>query len=240
MTESIPDGSTTARDLAAPPGPVYAIGRAILRPFFALVFRPRILGRGAVPARGAVLIVSNHLSAWDTLLIPVSAPRRVQFLIKAAYFTGRGRLGAMKRWFFRSIGGVPVVRTAGRSAWAALEAGSEVLREGRVFAVFPEGTRSRDGLLHAGHLGAAKMALETGAAVVPIGLVGTDRMRPFRAWLPGGARPEVRYGAPVELGDLASGPGGVARREATERIMSAIAALSGQQRTDAVNPSSQD
>jgi 1-acyl-sn-glycerol-3-phosphate acyltransferase len=187
-----------------------------------------------------VLLASNHLNAWDTVLIPVAAIRPVQFLTKSSYFEKSGPLGAFLKWFFTNIGAVPVLRAAGSEAQAALAAGSSILSAGSVFAVFPEGTRSRDGRLYKGRGGAAWMALETGAAVVPVGLIGTGDMRVF-GWLRrGSARPEVRFGTPLRLSDLADKPGGVARRIATERIMDAIAELTGQERADEFNATSSD
>jgi 1-acyl-sn-glycerol-3-phosphate acyltransferase len=204
------------------------------------MYRPRITGRGNVPERGPVLLVSNHLSSLDTLIIPTSAVRPVQFLIKASYFEGNGMLGRFTRWFFGSIGGVPVHRVTGRDARAALDAGSSILRAGSVFAVFPEGTRSRDGKLHDGHGGAAWMARDTGAAVVPVGLIGTGSVKPVSHLLPGRPRLEVRFGEPLDLTDLAGMPAGRARHEITERMMAAIAQLSGQERSGSVNASSRD
>ncbi|MHA3682684.1 lysophospholipid acyltransferase family protein [Leucobacter sp. HY1908] len=206
------------------PGPVFYIGRAVLRPYLRLRYRPRVTGREHVPATGPVLVVSNHLSGLDTVLIPSFSPRRVQFLAKASLF--HSRLGG---WFFRQIGAIAVHRNTSSAAQAALDAGRDVLAAGSVFVVFPEGTRSRDGRLYRGRSGAAWLALETSATVVPVGLIGTNR----RLLNPRTERPdpvELRFGAPVPLSDLAGLPGGRARREATERIMAAIATLSGQER----------
>ncbi len=211
---------------AARPGLVFTVGRAVLRPLLRLRFRPRITGGERIPASGPVLLASNHLSGLDTILIPSFSPRKVQFLAKASLF--EGRIGG---WFFRQIGAVPVHREAGAAAQAALDAGRRVLAEGQVFAVFPEGSRSRDGRLYKGRSGAAFMALETGATVVPVGLVGTNRKlkdpRTGRA-----PRVEIRFGAPVPLDDLAGLPAGRARREATERIMAGIRDLTGQELAD--------
>nr|WP_233613182.1 lysophospholipid acyltransferase family protein [Leucobacter edaphi] len=199
----------------------------MLRPILALRFRPRISGREHVPASGPVLLAANHLSALDTILIPSFAPRMVQFLAKDSLFASR--LGG---WFFRQIGAVPVQREASASAQAALETGRRVLAAGSVFAVFPEGTRSRDGRLQPGRGGAAWLALETGATVVPVGLIGSNRrlVDPRTGRVP---RVEIRFGAPVELSDLAALPRGRARREATARIMAAIQALTGQELAEA-------
>lgn len=222
------------------PGFIYFLGRVVLRPLFWILYRPLIVGRANVPARGPVLLASNHLSSLDTVIIPTSAARPVQFLIKSSYFTRSGVLGRILRWFFTSIGGVPVYRATGRDARAALDAGSSILRAGSVFAVFPEGTRSRDGRLHEGHGGAAWMAYETGATLVPVGLIGTGTVKPLGHLVRGGARIEVRFGAPLDLSDLEGVPAGKARREITERMMDAIAGLSGQERSGQVNASSRD
>ncbi|WP_024356749.1 lysophospholipid acyltransferase family protein [Leucobacter chironomi] len=210
----------------ARPGPVFFIGRAVLRPLLRLRFRPRVSGREHVPAQGAVLLASNHLSGLDTILIPSFSPRKVQFLAKASLF--ESRIGG---WFFRQIGAIPVHREASAAAQDALDAGREVLAAGSVFAVFPEGSRSRDGRLYRGRAGAAWLALETGATVVPVGLIGTNRaLRNPATGRPD--RVELRFGAPVALDDLAELPRGRARREATERIMAAIHALTGQHLAD--------
>ena len=230
----------SSRAVASRPGAIYFIGRAILRPLFWLLYRPRIVGRENLPDQGPVLLASNHLSALDTVIIPTAAARPVQFLIKSAHFTAPGMLGRFRRWFFTSIGGVPVLRTTGRDARAALDAGSSILRAGSVFAVFPEGSRSRDGKLHAGHGGAAWMARDTGAAVVPVGLIGTGTVKPFGYLLPGRPRLEVHFGEPLALADLARMPDGKARREITERMMAAIASLTGQERSGSVNATSRD
>ncbi len=233
MTEREADKVRPERSRARP-GPVFFIGRALLRPLLWLRYRPRVTGRTHIPKAGPVLLASNHLSGLDTVLIPTTSRRKVQFLAKASLF--EGRLGS---WFFRGIGAVPVHREASNAAQLALEAGREVLAAGEVFVVFPEGSRSRDGRLYRGRGGAAWLALETGATVVPVGLVGTNRA--LRN--PDSSRPPrvaVRYGAPVPLADLAELPAGQARREATERIMRAIQQLTGQARAGVYAPSAPD
>lgn len=205
----------------AKPGIVFYVGRAILKPALWLMYRPRVTGREHVPKTGPVLLVSNHESGLDTILIPSFAPRQVQFLAKASLF--RGRAGT---WLFDQIGAVPVDRASSAGGKRSLDAGRAVLDAGKVFAVFPEGTRSKDGTLGKGKGGGAWLALQTGATVVPVGLTGTNRaLRDERG---NKRRVEVRYGAPLDLADLAGHPGGRARREATGRIMSAIQALTGQ------------
>lgn len=220
--------------LAPRPGFVFTFGRAILRPLLWLKFRPKVSGREHVPSSGPVLLASNHLSAIDTILIPSFSPRKVQFLAKSSLFAR-----PIARWFFRSIGAIPVYREVGTAAQTALETGTQVLAAGLVFAVFPEGSRSRDGRLYKGRSGVAFMALETGATVVPVGLIGTSRtiLDPATGKP---ARTEVRFGAPVDLNDLAGLPGGRARKEATERIMLAIQALTGQQMAEGYSRGSRE
>lgn len=226
MSAAHSSSARSAPSPAARPGVVFTLGRSILRPLLRLRFRPRITGSAHIPASGPVLLASNHLSGLDTILIPSFSPRKVQFLAKASLFEGR-----VKGWFFRQIGAIPVHREAGSAAQAALESGQRVLAAGQVFAVFPEGSRSRDGRLYRGRSGAAFMALATGATVIPVGLVGTNRSLkdPATGRAP---RVEIRFGAPVPLDDLATLPGGRARREATERIMTAIQRLTGQELAD--------
>ena len=217
-----PAGTEPAGSAPARPGPVFYIGRALLKPLLWLRFRPRVSGRSNVPASGPVLLVSNHQSGLDTILIPSFAPRRVQFLAKASLF--KSPLGG---WFFTGIGAVPVHRGATSAASAALESGRGVLESGSAFVVFPEGSRSRDGRLYQGRGGAAWLARATGATVIPVGLVGTDRSQ--RDPKTGRAlRVSLTFGAPLNLTDLDGLPAGRARREATARMMTAIQALTGQ------------
>lgn len=209
----------------ARPGAVFFVGRAVLTPLLWLLYRPRVTGRDAFPSEGPVLLVSNHLSMLDTVLIASFAPRKVQFLAKASLFSG-----AIRGWFFRGIGAVPVERASASDSQLALQAGKDVLDAGSVFVVFPEGSRSHDGRLYRGKSGAAWLALATGATVVPVGVQGTNRkLRDPRS----GRRPRVacHFGDPIDLSDLSDLPGSRGRREATERMMSAIQSLTDQTRT---------
>lgn len=212
------------KNVVARPGPLYVIGRSILRPFLRLKYRPIISGGQNVPDTGPVLLVSNHLSGLDTILIPCFSPRQVRFLAKASLFKT-----PVHDWIMRGVGAVPVYRAAGSEAQSALDIGRSILQAGHVFAIFPEGSRSRTGKLNKGRTGAAWLALETGATVIPVGLIGTDRKRDDL----GKRRAiEVRIGQALDLSDLHDAPGGKARRIATERMMSAIQSLTGQERSD--------
>ncbi|MFP5019278.1 lysophospholipid acyltransferase family protein [Pseudonocardia phyllosphaerae] len=203
--------------------------RYVLAPLVRLVWRPRVHGADRIPLRGPVVLAANHRAVFDTVIIPLVAPRPVAFLGKAEYFTGRGLRGRLVASFLRGLGYVPVDRGNARAGLAALDAGRGVLDDGGAFGIYPEGTRSLDGKLHRGHTGVASLALSTGAVVVPVGLRGTDRVQPVGHRFPRPARIEIRFGAPLEFSryeGLENAP--AIRRAVTDEIMDAIADLSGQ------------
>ncbi len=217
-------------------GATYALGRAVLAPLARLVYRPRVEGKAGVPRTGPVIFASNHLSFIDSIAIPVAAPRPVHFLAKASYFDGPGLSGWLSRQFFTAFGAIPVQRGAGQAALDALDQQRLLLEEGRAVALYPEGTRSLDGRLYKGRTGAAFLALQTGALVVPVGLIGTDKVMPVGARLPSlRHRVTVRFGTPIDLSPHGPADSGRARRLATDQIMAAIHDLSGQERAQVYN-----
>jgi 1-acyl-sn-glycerol-3-phosphate acyltransferase len=205
------------------------LSRAFLAPFARLVFRPTIIGRNNVPKRGAVLIASNHLSFADSIVLTLVAPRSVSFLAKAEYFTGRGFRGWLSKAFFSGVGAIPVLRGAGAAAQDALNDGLQVLRAGDAFSIYPEGTRSLDGRLYKGRTGVAWLALTSGAPVVPVALTGTQNLQPVGSRLPRRAKVTVEFGTPLTLAHHGPASSGRARRAATDEIMAAIHAMSGQE-----------
>jgi 1-acyl-sn-glycerol-3-phosphate acyltransferase len=215
----------------------YRLYRGLLALIFRTFWRPVIEGAHHIPAEGPVLIAANHLSFIDSIVIPLSVSgRRVTFLAKAEYFTGRGPLGLLRRTVFRVLGAVPVQRDAQRQAQASLDTALEVLHRGWAFGIYPEGTRSRDGRLYRGRTGVAWLALESGAPVIPVGLVGTDRVQPIGARFPRIHRVHVRFGTPIRPEDFAdASTPGLARRRLTDAVMDSIAAMSGQQRAPGYN-----
>ena len=216
----------------------YLIARFLLRPLFRIVFRPRVTGRQNVPAAGAFIIASNHLSFIDSMVIPLSAPRRVGYLAKAEYFTGRGVTGWFSRTLFSALGALPVERETHRAAQAALDTALGVLDDGEGFGIYPEGTRSRDGRLARGKTGVAWLALTADCPVVPVGVTGTDRIQPPGATWPRPHRVTVSFGAPLTFPEhRGQARNGRARREVTDRIMHAIADLSGQEKAGWGSPS---
>ncbi|MBK9476973.1 MAG: 1-acyl-sn-glycerol-3-phosphate acyltransferase [Tetrasphaera sp.] len=213
----------------------YQFGRALVVPVAKGLWRPRIVGRDNVPAVGGVIIASNHLSFIDSFAIPIASPRPVSFLAKAEYFTGEGVGGAIRRGFFEGADAIPVNRHSSRAAQESLDAALAVLREGRAFGIYPEGTRSRDGRLYRGRTGVAWLSLVAGVPVVPVGIVGTDEVQPVGARFPRLAGVTIAFGRPISPEPYAVMPAGRARRLLTDEVMTAIAALSGQERADTFN-----
>lgn len=207
--------------------------RYVLAPLVRLVWRPRVRGADRIPATGPVILAANHRAAVDTAFIPLVAPRKVAFLGKAEYFTGHGLRGRLMAAFLGALGYIPVDRANARAGLAALAAGREVLERGGAFGIYPEGTRSLDGKLHRGHTGVASLALSTGAVVVPVGLIGTERVQPIGRLFPRLARVEIRFGRPLEFSRYDGLEGAPAiRRAVTDEIMDAIADLSEQTYVD--------
>ena len=155
-------------------GLTYAVGRFILTPLARLIYRPQVRASATCRRPGPVIFASNHLSFLDSIAIPIAAPRPVHFLAKAEYFDGKGFSGWCLAQFFTAIGAVAVQRGAGQAALDALDQQRRLLEEGSAVALYPEGTRSLDGRLYKGRTGVAFLALQTGAPVVPVGLIGTD------------------------------------------------------------------
>lgn len=204
----------------------YWLTKLILTPLLRLGFTVRSTGRHHIPARGrAAILASNHISFIDSLFLPLVVHRRITYVAKAEYFDDW-----KTAWFFRSAGQIPIRRGAG-SAWRrAIESAAEVLEAGRLFGIYPEGTRSKDGRLHRGHTGIARLALTTGAPVIPIGFVGSDRALPIGRKIPNlFTRVEVHIGAPLTFAVTPGESERMALRRITDEVMRAIQSLSGQE-----------
>lgn len=193
-------------------------------PFYRALLRVSVDGRGRVPAQGGVILAPNHISFFDSVVLIQAMPRRTFFLGKEEYMRS-----AVTARLFPAMGMIPLPRQQTRQAVAALEVAADVLRRGHPLVIFPEGTRSRDGRLHKGHTGVAQLALMSGAPIVPVGLIGTDRIQPIGARSPRPfRRAAVRFGAPLHPADY----GGSARRRRqllTDDLMDSIRLLTGQE-----------
>jgi 1-acyl-sn-glycerol-3-phosphate acyltransferase len=210
--------------------------RYVVGPLVNVAFRPEVRGLEHVPAEGPAILASNHLSVSDSVFMPVAVPRQVYFLAKSDYFTGPGLKGRVVGAFFRAINQIPMDRSGGRGSATSLSAGGRKLAEGELLGIYPEGTRSPDGRLYKGKIGVARLALETGAPVVPIAMVGTDKVQPVGARMPlprRQARVATIFGEPLDFSRYRGRQSEHALlREVTDEIMRAIQALSGQVSVD--------
>ncbi|MDQ3577639.1 MAG: 1-acyl-sn-glycerol-3-phosphate acyltransferase [Actinomycetota bacterium] len=207
----------------------YRALRAVLSSLARVFLRPVVEGAERVPATGPVILAINHLAVIDSFVVPMMVSRKVAFLAKAEYFEGRSLTGTL----FRALGAIPVQRDNSRAALASLDVAGEVLDRGIAFAIHPEGTRSLDGRLYRGRTGVAQLALEHRALVVPVALIGTDKVQPSGKKFPRPHRITVRFGEPLDFtrydGMASSLP---IRRAVTDEVMYAIMELSGQEYVD--------
>ncbi|RBY77183.1 1-acyl-sn-glycerol-3-phosphate acyltransferase [Geodermatophilus sp. TF02-6] len=200
-------------------------------PVVKLFLRPRVEGEDHVPRTGAAVLASNHLSAADWIFMPLSLRRRVTFLAKAEYFTGRGVKGFLQRAFFAGAGQVPIDRSSASAAENAIRTGLRILREGKLLGIYPEGTRSPDGRLFRGKTGVARMVLETGAPVVPVAMLYRRRRLPLVGLHLPAVR--VRFGPPLDFSRYEGLAGDrFVERSVTDEIMYEIMTLSAQEYVD--------
>ena len=156
----------------------WLLRRILLGPVITVFYRPEVEGRQNIPVRGAAIIASNHQSFSDHFFLPLFVPRKITFLAKSDYFTGRGLKGRLTAVFFRGAGQLPIDRSGGRASDAALRTGLRLLGRGELLGIYPEGTRSPDGRLYRGKTGVARMALEAGVPVIPVAMLGTFEVQP--------------------------------------------------------------
>ena len=205
----------------------------LLGPWLRLIFRPSVEGREHLPESGAAIIASNHLSFSDSIFMPLVVRRKVTFVAKAEYFTGRGLKGFLTKMFFVGAGTIPVDRSGGRAAQAAIDTGLRILRDGRLFGIYPEGTRSPDGRLHRGKTGVARLALDSGAPVIPVAMLNADEIQPIGKLLPKIKRVKIRFGAPMDFSRYAGLTGDrFIERAVTDEIMYELMTLSGREYVD--------
>jgi 1-acyl-sn-glycerol-3-phosphate acyltransferase len=208
----------------------YGVLRAFLTPFLMILFRPKVKGLRNVPVNGPVIIASNHLSFSDSVFMPLVVPRKVTFLAKSEYFTSPGPKGLLKKLTFIALGQVPVDRSGGRRSEAALITGLKVLAEGNCLGIYPEGTRSPDGRLYKGRTGIARLAIESGAPIIPVAMFNTEKIQPSGKIIPKIMRVKMIFGEPIYLtGDSTDNQ---LLRDVTDNLMRKIQELSGQEYVD--------
>jgi 1-acyl-sn-glycerol-3-phosphate acyltransferase len=212
----------------------YWVVKAILAPILRLLFRPWAEGTEYVPRTGPAIIASNHLSFSDHFFAPLPLPRKVVFLAKSEYFTGRGIKGLFSRAFFSGVGQIPVDRSGGEASERALATGLRVLAGGNLLGIYPEGTRTPDGRLFRGKTGVARLALEARVPVIPCAMIGGFEFQPPGRITPRFAiRPGVRFGPPLDFSRYYGlETDRIVLRAVTDEIIYEIMKLSGQEYVD--------
>jgi 1-acyl-sn-glycerol-3-phosphate acyltransferase len=210
-------------------GKLYPVAKALLTPIFKGLWRIETSGTEHLPASGGAIFCPNHTSVIDSFFLPLVLPRRITFVGKAEY---------MDSWktkhLFPAMGMIPIDRSGGNASERALNTAARVLEAGEFFGIYPEGTRARDGRLHRGHTGPARLALRTGAPIVPVGIVGTREIQPPDAKLPRPfKRAQVRFGRPIEVARYADrGDDRLLLRQIIDEVMFEIRDLTGQEYVD--------
>ena len=205
----------------------------VVAPVTNLVFRPWVKGIGNVPETGGAILASNHLSVSDSIFMPAQLHRQVHFLAKKEYFTGSGVKGWLTRKFFEATNQLPMDRAGGQASLDSLRSGLEVLQEGKLLGIYPEGTRSPDGRLYRGKLGVAKLALGARVPVVPVAMIGTDKVQPIGRTIPNIRRVGMIFGPPLDFSEYYDRAGDrFVERQVTDQVMEAIRRLSGQEYVD--------
>src|SRR5215475_12963018 len=212
----------------------YWVVKAVLAPILRLLFRPWAEGTEYVPRTGPVIIASNHLSFSDHFFAPLPLPRKVVFLAKSEYFTGRGLKGLFNRAFFSGLGQIPVDRSGGEASERALATGLRVLASGNLLGIYPEGTRTPDGRLFRGKTGVARLALEARVLVIPCAMIGGFEFQPPGRITPRlRVRPGVRFGKPLDFSRYYGMENDkFVLRAVTDEIIYEIMNLSGQEYVD--------
>jgi 1-acyl-sn-glycerol-3-phosphate acyltransferase len=212
----------------------YWVVKAIIGPPLRVLFRPWAQGTDNVPREGPAILASNHLSFSDHFFAPLPLPRKVVFLAKAEYFTGRGIKGLLSKAFFSGLGQIPVDRSGGAASERALRTGLRVLASGQLLGIYPEGTRTPDGRLFRGKTGVARLALEARVPVIPTAMIGGFEFQPPGRVAPRlKIRPGVRFGKPLDFSRYYGlEQDRIVLRAVTDEIMYELMKLSGQEYVD--------
>ena len=211
----------------------WVMKRIFLGPILKLLFRPWVKGLDNVPDEGAAMLDSNHLSFSDSIFLPLMVRRPVIFLAKAEYFTGTGLKGRLTALFFRLTKQLPMDRSGGAASEVSLGAGRDVLLGGGLLGIYPEGTRSPDARLYRGKAGVAKLALQTRVPVIPVAMIGTEKVQPIGKRVPNIRRIGMIIGQPLDFSEhYGREEDRTVQRTVTDRVMYEIMRLSGQEYVD--------
>ncbi|CAN5423196.1 lysophospholipid acyltransferase family protein [soil metagenome] len=202
-------------------------------PLLKTAFRPWVTGHENIPKSGGVIMASNHLSFIDSVFLPLVMDRRISFLAKSDYYTGRGAKSWLIKNFLTATGMIPIDRSGGKASEASLQTGLGVLARGEVLGIYPEGTRSPDGRLYRGRTGVARMILEGGVPVVPVAMIDTEKVMPIGSRLPKVRRIGIVIGKPLDFSRFEGMEGDrFILRSITDEIMYELDRLSGQEYVD--------
>ena len=207
--------------------------RVLVGPLLRLMFRPWVRGLENIPGDGPAIVASNHLAVIDSFILPLVMDREIVFIGKSEYFTGTGLKGRATAGFMRGVGTIPVDRAGGKASEAALRTGLKRLADGGLFGIYPEGTRSPDGRLYRGKTGVARLALESGAPVIPVAMIGTDEAQPIGTRIPKPVRIGIVIGEPLDFSRYSGMESDrFILRSVTDEIMYSLMSLSGQEYVD--------
>jgi len=205
----------------------------VIGPPVRLLYRIHVEGMEHLPDDGPAILASNHLSFSDSVFLPMVVERRITFLAKSDYFTAPGVKGWATKQFMSAAGMVPIDRSGGKASMAAIDTGVRVLRDGQLLGIYPEGTRSPDGRLYRGRTGPARMALAAPAPVIPVAMIGTDRIQPTGQKIPNLLPLTIRLGQPLNFSRYQGMEGDrFVLRSMTDEIMYELMTLSGQEYVD--------
>ena len=205
----------------------------LIGPVLKTLWPTKVTGAENIPDQGGAILASNHLAVADSFFMPLRVKRMVTFPAKQEYFTEKGIKGWLKKIFFTGIGQIPIDRSSASAAQAAIDTAIRLLRQGRLLGIYPEGTRSPDGRLYKGKTGVARIALESGVPVIPVAMIGTDKVNPIgsKMWWP--RRLEIRFGKPLDFSRYEGLSGDrFVERSITDELMYALMELSGQEYVD--------
>jgi 1-acyl-sn-glycerol-3-phosphate acyltransferase len=208
----------------------YQLSRLVIGPALHLLARTDLIGEENIPPAGGAILASNHLSVLDSFYLPLSVERPVTFVAKSEYFTGTKPMERIAGAYLRSTKQLSVDRTGARAGQEMLESALALIKGGALFGIYPEGTRSPDGRLYRGRTGVGWLALHSGVPVLPVAMIGTDRLLPPGHKVPRPGRIQIRIGKPLLFDEYRDQPAGARQRRAvTDRVVEAIRELSGQE-----------
>ncbi len=199
--------------------------RRIVRPITKKLWTFELEGFERLPGEGPAILCPNHVSFLDSAFLMLHVPRNISFVGKSEYMDSW-----KTKFLFPLMGMIPIDRSGAAKSQAALDTAEAVLRRGELFGIFPEGTRSRDGLLHKGRTGAARLALKVGCPIYPVGIIGTREIQPPDAKVPK-LRGEctIKIGRPINVERYRNrGDVHLVLRQITDELMFEIRDLTGQ------------